>query len=268
MCHVPSVAAAVEAFFASRDLAAGTCPYYRQAPGPLVEAVGADRPVTDLCPDRGGGCVRGVVGRSCAGDVEHPAVAVLTIIENPQTRSLLSPSSGELEVLASVSAPGWAGPHPARDRHQRPTVRVGSGHSGHPRSRVAATSKQVGSSQPQSSSPGPSRPATPGECPAPERHNGECGPVAARLHRARRADDLDYRRRVIDAKQRQPSATPPATPGHARPRPGRTRPPHRHAPADDRRDRRRHDAPRHRARPGRGDRSRRDVPDHKIKPPT
>ena len=94
MCHVPSVAAAVEAFFAGRDLAAGTCRTYRQAPGPLVEAVGADRPVTDLCPDR----VAAVFAELWAG--RAPAtwntrrVAVLTIIENPQTRSLLSPSSG------------------------------------------------------------------------------------------------------------------------------------------------------------------------------
>ena len=52
----------------------------------------------------------------------------------------------------------------------------------------------------------------------------------------------------------------PAAPGHARPRQGGTRPPHRHAPADDRRDRGRHDAPRHRARPGRGNRHRGDTP--------
>ena len=48
VCHVPSVAGAVEAFFAGRDLAAGTCRTYRQALGPLVETVGSDRPVTDL----------------------------------------------------------------------------------------------------------------------------------------------------------------------------------------------------------------------------
>ena len=47
-----------------------------------------------------------------------------------------------------------------------------------------------------------------GRCPAPERHSGECGPVAQRLHTARRADDLDYRRRAIDAKHWQPSADP------------------------------------------------------------
>ena len=52
MCHVPSVGGAVEAFFAGRDLAAATRSTYRQALGPLVEAVGADRPVTDLHPGR------------------------------------------------------------------------------------------------------------------------------------------------------------------------------------------------------------------------
>ena len=48
--HVPSLAGAVEAFFAHRDLAAETCRTYRKALGPLVEAVGVDRPVTDLDP--------------------------------------------------------------------------------------------------------------------------------------------------------------------------------------------------------------------------
>ena len=52
VCHVPSVGGAVEAFFAGRDLAAATCRTYRQALGPLVEAVGADRPVTALYPGR------------------------------------------------------------------------------------------------------------------------------------------------------------------------------------------------------------------------
>ena len=64
MCHVPSLAGAVEAFFAGRDLAAATCRTYRQALGPLVETVGGDRPVTDLDADqveavfaeRWGGC--------------------------------------------------------------------------------------------------------------------------------------------------------------------------------------------------------------------
>ena len=45
---VPSVAGAVEAFFANRDLAPGTRRTYRQALAPLVEAVGGDRPVTGL----------------------------------------------------------------------------------------------------------------------------------------------------------------------------------------------------------------------------
>ena len=48
--HVPSLAGAVEAFFSGRDLAPATCRTYRQALGPLVEAVGGDRPVTDLDP--------------------------------------------------------------------------------------------------------------------------------------------------------------------------------------------------------------------------
>ena len=52
VCHVPSVGGAVEAFFAGRDLAAATRSTYRQALGPLVETVGADRPVTDLHPDQ------------------------------------------------------------------------------------------------------------------------------------------------------------------------------------------------------------------------
>ena len=52
VCHVPSVAGAVEAFFAGRDLAAATCRTYRQASAPSSETVGADRPVTDLHPDQ------------------------------------------------------------------------------------------------------------------------------------------------------------------------------------------------------------------------
>ena len=52
MCHVPSVAGAVEAFLAHRDLAAETRRTYRKALTPLVEAVDDDnRPVTDLDPD-------------------------------------------------------------------------------------------------------------------------------------------------------------------------------------------------------------------------
>ena len=52
VCHVLSVGWAVEAFFAGRDLASGTCRTYRQALGPLVEAVGAGCPVTSLDADR------------------------------------------------------------------------------------------------------------------------------------------------------------------------------------------------------------------------
>ena len=50
--HVPSLAGAVEAFFANRDLAAETCRTYRKALTPLFEAVGGDRPVTDLDADQ------------------------------------------------------------------------------------------------------------------------------------------------------------------------------------------------------------------------
>ena len=42
----------VEAFFAGRDLASATCRTYRQALGPLVEAVGAGCPVTSLDADQ------------------------------------------------------------------------------------------------------------------------------------------------------------------------------------------------------------------------
>ena len=48
--HVPSLAGAVEAFFANRDLAAATRRTYRQALTPLVEAAG-DRPVSSLDPE-------------------------------------------------------------------------------------------------------------------------------------------------------------------------------------------------------------------------
>ena len=46
--HVPSVAGAVEAFFASWDPASGTRRTYRQTLDPLVEAAAGDRAVTDL----------------------------------------------------------------------------------------------------------------------------------------------------------------------------------------------------------------------------
>ena len=48
--HVPSLAGAVEAFFAGRDLASATRRTYRQALDPLVEALDADCPVTELDP--------------------------------------------------------------------------------------------------------------------------------------------------------------------------------------------------------------------------
>ena len=49
--HVPSVAGAVEAFFASWDLASGTRRTYRQTLDPLVEAAAGDRAVTGLAPE-------------------------------------------------------------------------------------------------------------------------------------------------------------------------------------------------------------------------
>ncbi|MCY4369349.1 MAG: site-specific integrase [bacterium] len=50
--HVPSLAGAVEAFLGGRALAAATRRTYRQALGPLVEALDGDCPVTDLDADR------------------------------------------------------------------------------------------------------------------------------------------------------------------------------------------------------------------------
>ena len=52
VCHTPSVAGAVEAFFANRDLAAETCRTYRKALDLLVEGLGGDCSVTDLDADR------------------------------------------------------------------------------------------------------------------------------------------------------------------------------------------------------------------------
>ena len=56
-------------------------------------------------------------------------------------------------------------------------------------------------------------------CPSPTLHHGECGPLGRRLHTARRADDLNHRWRVIEAKRRhQPPAPialqPMPTPQH------------------------------------------------------
>ena len=52
MRHTPSVAGAVEAFFANCDLAAETCRTYRMALDPLVEGLGGDCLVADLDADR------------------------------------------------------------------------------------------------------------------------------------------------------------------------------------------------------------------------
>ena len=73
MHHVLSVAGAVEAFVANRDLAAETHRAYRKALDPLVEAVGGDQPCNRTRPAACGGCLRGPVGPLCAGNVEHPA---------------------------------------------------------------------------------------------------------------------------------------------------------------------------------------------------
>ena len=123
------------------------------------------------------------------------------------------PEFGELEVL--VSAPGWAGPTLGE-------IATDARRFGWAAATAATLEVEWRLHQNKLAPRNPKAVARTiascyaGRCPAPERHNGECGPVAARLHTARRADDLDYRRRVINAKQRQPSATPrllPAMPG-------------------------------------------------------
>ena len=129
------------------------------------------------------------------------------------------PEFGELEVLAS--APGWAGPTLQEiATNARPFGWAAA---------TAATLEVEWRLHQNKLAPRKPKalnrtiaPCYAGRCPAPERHNGECGPVAQRLHTARRADDLNYRRRVIDAKRRQPSATPrllPAMPGPDRAEP-------------------------------------------------
>ena len=129
------------------------------------------------------------------------------------------PEFGELEVL--VSAPGWAGPTLGE-------IATDARRFGWAAATAATLEVEWRLHQNKLAPRNPKAvartiaPCYAGRCPAPERHNGECGPVAARLHTARRADDLDYRRRVIDAKQRQPSATPrllPAMPGPDRAEP-------------------------------------------------
>ena len=123
------------------------------------------------------------------------------------------PEFEELEVLAS--APGWAGP-------TLQEIATDARRFGWAAATAATLEVEWRLHQTKLAPRNPKAlnrtiaPCYAGRCPAPERHSGECGPVAARLHTARRADDLDYRRRVIDAKRRQPSAGPrllPAMPG-------------------------------------------------------
>ena len=117
------------------------------------------------------------------------------------------PEWGELEALAS--APGWAGP--TLEEVATDARRFGW-------AAATAATLEVEWRRHQTKL-APNKPKAlnrtialcyAGRCPATERHSGECGPVAQRLHTARRADDLDYRRRVIDAKRRQPSTDPRA----------------------------------------------------------
>ena len=129
------------------------------------------------------------------------------------------PEFEELEVLAS--APGWAGP-------TLQEIATDARRFGWAAATAATLEVEWRLHQNRLAPRKPKAlnrtlvPCYTGRCPAPERHNGECGPVAARLHRARRADDLDYRRRVVDAKRLQPTAGPrllPAMPGPDRPEP-------------------------------------------------
>ena len=115
------------------------------------------------------------------------------------------PEWGELEALAS--APGWVGP-------TLEEVAAGARRFGWAAATAATLEVEWRQHQTKLA---PNKPKAlnrtialcyTGQCPAPERHSGECGPVAQRLHTARRADDLDYRRRAIDAKHWQPSADP------------------------------------------------------------
>ena len=69
--HVPSLAGAVEAYFAGRDLAAETRRTYRKALTPPRRS--CRRPASYRHrPATGGGRVRGAVGWLRGGDVEHP----------------------------------------------------------------------------------------------------------------------------------------------------------------------------------------------------
>ena len=144
--------------------------------------------------------------------------------QRPPPRSLRPirvsvPEFEELEVLAS--APGWAGP-------TLQEIATDARRFGWAAATAATLEVEWRLHQTKLAPRKPKAVARTiascyaGRCPAPERHNGECGPVAARLHTARRADDLDYRRRVIDAKRLQPTVTPrllPAMPGPDRAEP-------------------------------------------------
>ena len=112
VCHVPSVGGAVEAFFAGRDLAAGTCRTYRQALGTSRRGGGC-RPACHRPPRRpGSGRLRGTVGRPCAGDVEHPAgrgAGVRFVVWGP-----VAPSRGSAGRRWSPAAGVWITPGRSR----------------------------------------------------------------------------------------------------------------------------------------------------------
>ena len=124
----------------------------------------------------------------------------------PQACSGVRPRVGRARSPRLCSRMGRS--HLGGGRHRRPTVRVGCGHRCHPRSRVATSTKPSWLPTNPRPSTGPSPSATPGNAPHRNGTAANGGPVAQRLHTARRADDLDYRRRAIDAKHWQPSADP------------------------------------------------------------
>ena len=129
------------------------------------------------------------------------------------------PEFGELEVLAS--APGWAGP-------TLEEIATDARRFGWAAATAATLEVEWRLHQTKLAPRSPKAlnrtiaSCYAGRCPAPERHSGQCGPVAQRLHTARRADDLDYRRRVIDAKRLQPTTGPRLLP--AMPSPDRAAP--------------------------------------------
>ncbi|MCY4369362.1 MAG: hypothetical protein OXF41_08055 [bacterium] len=77
--HVPPIRAAVEAFFAYKDLAPTSRRTYRAALDPLVADVGPDQPLAALTPRRRGHCVRRTVGGAVSGDLERPEGSVLAV---------------------------------------------------------------------------------------------------------------------------------------------------------------------------------------------